>query len=71
MTLLQNGTAYETKMLSEANGWQYTWENLPRYDKSGREITWTIRESAVSGYVSCSYRLCIPDYRNFFQKEKR
>ena len=52
MTLLQNGTAYETKMLSEANGWQYTWENLPRYDKSGREITWTIRESAVSGYVS-------------------
>ena len=52
VTLLQNGTAYETKTLSEANGWQYTWENLPRYDKSGREITWTIRESAVSGYVS-------------------
>ena len=52
VTLLQNGMAYETKTLSEANGWQYTWENLPRYDKSGREITWTIRESAVSGYVS-------------------
>ena len=26
--------------------------SLPVYDKSGREITWTIRESAVSGYVS-------------------
>lgn len=52
VTLLRNGTAYETKMLSEANGWQYTWENLPRYDKSGKEITWTIRETTVSGYVS-------------------
>lgn len=52
VTLLQNGTVYETKTLSEANGWQYTWENLPRYDKSGKEITWTIRETTVSGYVS-------------------
>ena len=52
VTLLQNGTTYETKTLSEANGWQYTWENLPRYDKSGKEITWTIRETTVSGYVS-------------------
>lgn len=52
VTLLRNGTAYKTKMLSEANGWQYTWENLPRYDKSGKEITWTIRETTVSGYVS-------------------
>ena len=52
ITLLQNGTTYETKTLSEANGWQYTWENLPRYDKGGKEITWTIRETTVSGYVS-------------------
>lgn len=52
VALLQNGTAYETKTLSEANGWQYTWENLPRHDKSGKEITWTIRETTVSGYVS-------------------
>ena len=81
VTLLQNGTAYETKMLSEANGWQYTWENLPRYDKSGREITWTIRESAVSGYVSSTRqngftfvltntpdKMCIRDRRRSYRR---
>ena len=51
VTLLQNGAAYDTVTLSAANGWQYTWENLPQYDNYG-EITWTLREAAVSGYVS-------------------
>ena len=52
VTLLQNGTAYSTQTLSETNGWQYTWDKLPKYDKNGREISWTIREVSVSGYVS-------------------
>ena len=52
VTLLQNGTAYDTQTLSETNGWQYTWDKLPKYDKNGREISWTIREVSVSGYVS-------------------
>lgn len=52
VTLLQNGTAYDAQVLSESNGWQYTWDKLPKYDKNGIEINWTIREDAVSGYVS-------------------
>ena len=52
VTLLQNGTAYDTQTLSETNGWQYTWDKLPKYDKNGKEISWTIREVSVSGYVS-------------------
>lgn len=52
VTLLQNGTAYDAQVLSESNGWQYTWDKLPKYDKNGIEINWTIREDAVSDYVS-------------------
>ena len=52
VTLLQNGTTYDTQTLSETNGWQYTWDGLPRSDKNGKEISWTIREAAVSGYAS-------------------
>ena len=52
VTLFQNGTAYSTQTLSVTNGWQYTWDNLPKYDDNGKEISWTIREESVSGYVS-------------------
>ena len=52
VTLLQNDVAFETRTLSEANGWQYTWDKLPKVDQSGKEISWMIREAAVSGYRS-------------------
>ena len=52
VTLLQNGAAYDTQILNSTNGWMYTWEDLPKYDKNDKEITWTIREVSVSGYVS-------------------
>ena len=52
VTLLQNGTAYDTQTLSETNSWQYTWDKLPKWDQNGREYTWTIQEASVSGYVS-------------------
>ncbi len=52
VTLLQNGTAYDTQTLSETNSWQYTWDKLPKWDQNGREYTWTIQEASVPGYVS-------------------
>ena len=52
VTLLQNGTAYDTQTLSDTNGWMYTWDKLPKYDKDGKEISWTIREFSVYGYIS-------------------
>lgn len=52
ITLLMNGAAYDTQILNEANGWQYTWVKLPKCDKNGTEYIWTIQEAPVSGYVS-------------------
>ena len=43
-----------------------------RFDKyAGQAKVAANRRPLVAGADSCSYRLCIPDYRNFFQKEKR
>ena len=52
VTLLQNGTAYDTVTLNEANDWLYTWDALPKYSADGKEYNWSIQETAVSGYVS-------------------
>ena len=43
-----------------------------RFDKyAGQAKAAANRRPLVAGADSCSGRLCIPDYRNFFQKEKR
>ena len=52
VTLLKDGTVYDTRKISRADGWQYTWSNLPRYNPDGTEIVWTLRESAAHGYTS-------------------
>ncbi len=52
VTLLRDGTAFDTQTLSEANGWRHTWDGLPRCDENGREYTWSIQETHVPGYVS-------------------
>lgn len=52
VTLLRNGERYDAQVLSEANGWQHTWNDLPKYDGNDEEIDWTIREDAVPGYAS-------------------
>lgn len=51
VTLLQNDTAYDSQTLNDANGWMYTWEELPKYDANGTEIVWSVREDAVTGYI--------------------
>ena len=38
--------------LDAEGGWQYTWEELPRYDAEGKEISGTLREVSVKGYTS-------------------
>ena len=50
VVLLKNKVEYETQELSDANGWTYTWDMLPKYDEKGEEISWTISEDTVSGY---------------------
>ena len=52
MELLNNGLVYDTRNLTAANKWQYTWENLPARDKNGKENLWTLREIEPTGYTS-------------------
>ena len=49
--LLKDGVVYDTVRLNAKNSWRYTWSKLPKYDASGRRITWTVTETAVSGYT--------------------
>lgn len=51
VTLLKNGAVYDSQTLSDANGWMFTWPELPKYDENGAEIRWTLREETVSGYI--------------------
>ena len=49
MTLLCNGEAVETVVLSEKNDWTYTWKDLAKYAE-GEELKYTVSEAAVKGY---------------------
>lgn len=44
-------TAYETVELNKANGWSYTWSDLPRTDGSGGEYLYMAEEDPLSGYA--------------------
>lgn len=47
------------------------WFYLRAHKHAEQAKTAANRRPLVAGADSCSYRLCIPDYRNSFQKEKR
>ena len=36
--------------MNDANGWQHTFANLPKYNERGEEIPYSIKEVAVDGY---------------------
>ena len=55
--LYRNGTLHDTKRLSAANNWRYTWENLPVYEKNENgevlaEYVYSVEEEPVDGYYS-------------------
>ncbi|WP_150985277.1 Cna B-type domain-containing protein, partial [Bacillus mycoides] len=50
--LLQNGNVVDTKEVTAANGWKYTFTNLESYDASGVAYTYTVKEQPVDGYKS-------------------
>lgn len=35
VTLLKDGTVYDTRTISCTDSWQYTWSGLPRYNPDG------------------------------------
>ncbi|MBC2577826.1 Cna B-type domain-containing protein, partial [Peptostreptococcus russellii] len=48
--LLKNGTVERTEILNEVNNWQYTFEDLPKYDVEGKEISYDVEEVKQDGY---------------------
>ncbi len=42
--LLQNGEVYQTKEVTAADDWKYTFDRLPRLDENEEEYIYTIRE---------------------------
>ncbi|MGG7142542.1 Cna B-type domain-containing protein [Clostridium nigeriense] len=49
--LYQNGQEYRNEVLNNANGYTYTFNNLPKYEKSGNEYVYTVKESMQEGTV--------------------
>ncbi|MBQ8200161.1 MAG: Cna B-type domain-containing protein [Clostridia bacterium] len=49
--LLQDGTQYAVRTVTEADGWAWSFTDLPKYT-GGKEHVYTITEDAVSGYTA-------------------
>lgn len=47
--LLANGKEIQTKLVTAADNWKYSFGNLPLY-QAGKKINYTINEDAVKGY---------------------
>ncbi|MGX5512979.1 Cna B-type domain-containing protein, partial [Bacillus toyonensis] len=50
--LLQNGNVIQTKEVTAANSWNYTFADLAQYDMNGVAYTYTVKEQPVVGYKS-------------------
>lgn len=49
--LLSNGVKVGEATLNAANNWFHKWENLPRLNNLGQEITYWVEEQDVSGFA--------------------
>ncbi|MGG4231181.1 Cna B-type domain-containing protein, partial [Bacillus paramycoides] len=50
--LLQNGKVIDTKEVSKATNWKYTFEKLQAYDTNGVAYKYEVKEQSVAGYES-------------------
>ncbi|PEF15071.1 hypothetical protein CON87_31485, partial [Bacillus cereus] len=50
--LLQNGKVVDTKEVTAATEWKYTFEKLQAYDANGVAYKYEVKEQAVPGYES-------------------
>ena len=49
VNLLADGEVIKTAAVTAANGWKYSFEDLPQF-KDGKKITYTVSEQPVEGY---------------------
>ena len=52
INLLRNGEVIDTVTVTAANGWSWSFTNLPKYENHGTPITYTISENEVDGYTT-------------------
>ena len=52
VSLKRGDEVVDTMKLNEGNGWKGTFSGLAKYDASGSEIEYTVKEDAVEGYDS-------------------
>ena len=52
VNLYANNPVVASKVVSEADGWNYTFSGLPVNDENGQKITYTIGEDAIVNYSS-------------------
>ncbi len=50
VNLLADGTKIDSKTVTEADGWAYSFTDLPKYRDHGIAIVYTVTEDAVEGY---------------------
>ncbi|NWK69001.1 Cna B-type domain-containing protein [Bacillus paramycoides] len=50
--LLQNGKVIDTKEVTAASEWKYTFEKLQAYDAEGKAYKYEVKEQTVEGYKS-------------------
>ena len=48
--LLQNGEEYKTKEVTKDDNWKYVFENVPLYDKEGKEYSYSIAQEELEGF---------------------
>ncbi len=48
--LFANGKVAETIEITADDNWEYTFQNMERYDEDGNEIVYTVTEEAIAGY---------------------
>lgn len=51
VNLLKNGQKVDSKTVTEADGWKWTFDNLDKYENDA-EITYTVEEETVEGYTA-------------------
>ncbi|KJU74802.1 hypothetical protein AH70_04435 [Pediococcus damnosus LMG 28219] len=49
--LFKNGTKVDSKQVTAADNWKYSFDNLDKYDADGNLITYSVKEEAVPGYA--------------------
>ncbi len=53
VNLLRNGEVADSQTVSAAEGWRYSFDNLPTYDDKGKKYAYAVEEAAVpAGYTS-------------------